>query len=319
MGYEKKMNSIENLPTELPEKIKTQIEEIRLDNTSGSTKLATKSAETLITLLENVDVSSHSQLIAYIETVSKELVKAQSTMAPIFNLVNKTLLNICNLADEEKIRQIARVSCQNFIKKLDTSGQMISKLAIDLITDNSTILTHSYSDTILKTLLLAKRAGKTFDVICTESQPMKEGTYLAERLGKEGINVTLIVDSATASFLSETQLVLVEADALSTYGLTNKIGTLGLALAAKKFKVDFYALCDSEKILPAKYTINLKELKNPNEILSKTIDNVTPINYYFDLTPLEYLTGIITEGGFMAPNDIKQYIKNMSIHRIFSD
>jgi len=46
---------------------------------------------------------------------------------------------------------------------------------------------------------------------------------------------------------------------------------------------------------------------------------VTPINYYFDLTPLEYLTGLITERGFMTPNDIKQYIKNMRIHRIFSD
>jgi len=268
MGDEKKMNSIENLPTELPEKIKTQIEEIRLDNTSGSVKLAT-----------------HSQLITYIKVVSKELVKAQSTMAPIFNLVNKALLNIYNLADEEEIRRIAHVFCQNFIKKLDTSGQMISKLAIDLITDNSTILTHSYSDTILKTLLF----------------------------------VTLIVDSAAASFLPETQLVLVGADALSTYGLINKIGTLGLALAAKKFKVDFHTLCDSEKILPAKYTINLKELKDPNEILSKTIDNVTPINYYFDLTSLEYLTGIITERGFMTPNDIKQYVKNMRIHRIFSD
>jgi len=319
MGAEKKMNSIENLPTELPEKIKTQIGEIRLDNTSGSVKLATKSAETLITILENVDVSSHSQLITYIEMVSKELVKAQPTMAPIFNLVNKTLLNIYNLADEEEIRQIARVLCQNFITKLDTSGQMISKLAIDLITDNSTILTHSYSDTILKTLLLAKRAGKNFDVICTESQPTKEGIFLAERLGKEEINVTLIVDSAASSFLPETQLVLIGADALSTYGLINKIGTLGLALAAKEFKVNFYALCDSEKILPTKYTINIKELKDPNEILPKTIDNVTPINYYFDLTPLEYLTGIITERGFMTPNDIKQYIKNMRIHRIFSD
>jgi translation initiation factor 2B subunit (eIF-2B alpha/beta/delta family) len=129
MGDKKKMNSIENLPTELPEKIKTQIEEIRLDNTSGSVKLATRSAETLINLLENVDVSSNPQLIAYIEIVSKELVKAQSTMAPIFNLVNKTLLNIYKLADEEEIRRIAHVFCQNFIKKLDTSGQMISRIS----------------------------------------------------------------------------------------------------------------------------------------------------------------------------------------------
>jgi len=319
MEAEKKMNSIKNLQTEISEKIKTQIEEIRLDNISGSVKLATRSAETLITILENVDVSSHSKLIAYIEMVSKELVKAQSTMAPIFNLVNKTLLNIYNLDDEEEIRRIVRVFCQNFLTKLDASGQMISKLAIDLITDNSTILTHSFSDTILKTLLLAKRSGKNFDVICTESQPMKEGVFLAERLGKEGINVTLIVDSAVFSFLPETQLVLIGADALSTNGLINKIGTLGLALAAKKFKVNSYALCDSEKILPANYSINIKKLKDPNEILSKTINNVTPINLYFDLTPLEYITGIITELGFMTPNDLKKHMKNMRIHRIFSD
>lgn len=315
----KRMNSIKNTSIELPKKVKNRIEEIHLDNTNGSVKLAIDAAETLIILMENVDVSSSSQLIACLEMTAKELVTAQPTMAPIFNLVNKILLNICDMTDEEKIRQTVRVLCQNFIKKLDTAGQIISKLAVDIITDNSTILVHSYSATILNTLLLAKRSGKNFDIICTESRPVNEGVHLAERLGKEGIKVTLVVDSAAFSLFPETQLILVGADALSTYGLVNKIGTLGLALAAKKFKVDFHALCDTEKILPAKYTINLKEQKNPKEILSKTVYNVVPINYYFDLTPLEYLTDIITERGIMTPKDIEQYIKNLNIHKTFSD
>ncbi|GAG54283.1 unnamed protein product, partial [marine sediment metagenome] len=86
-------------------------------------------------------------------------------------------------------------------------------------------------------------SGKNFNIICTESRPANEGFCLAEKLGKEEIKVKLIVDSASFSLLPEIQLILVGADALSTQGLVNKIGTLGLALAAKKFKVDIHVLC----------------------------------------------------------------------------
>jgi translation initiation factor 2B subunit (eIF-2B alpha/beta/delta family) len=313
------MNSSEKLPMGLPQDIETRIEEIRLDNTSGAVRLAKKAAETLTDMVENVDVSSTSQLTAFIKLTVQALVRAQPAMAPIFNLANKTLLAIDDLTDEKEIRQAVNTSCQHFIKQLDTSGQTISKLTVDLIKDNSTIIVHSYSDTVLNSLLFAKEAGKKFDVICTESRPMKEGVYLSERLGKEGIKVTLIVDSAVFSFLPEAQLILVGADALSPHGLVNKIGTLGLALAAEKFKIDFYTLCSLEKILPANYKIKLKDQKDPKEIITETIDNVTPINYYFDITPLEYLTGILTEKGLMTPNKMKQYINTLRLHKVFSD
>jgi len=308
-----------NLPVELPQKIKNQIRDIHLDNTSGSVKLSIKATETLVSLLESIDVSSSSQLINYVEMAAKALVNAQPAMASIFSLVNKVLTDICGLTDEEEIRQIICISCQNFIKGLNAAGQVISKLTVDLIPDNSIILTHSYSETVLRTLILAKKTGKDFDVICTESRPMKEGVDLARQLGQEGIKVTLIVDSLAFSFLPMVKLVLVGADSLSSYGLVNKIGTLGLALAAKNFKVNFYTLCGLGKILPAKYMVNLKERRDSKEILCKAIDNVTPVNYYFDLTPLEYLTGVITESGMMTSNDVEQYVKNFKIHRVFSD
>jgi translation initiation factor 2B subunit (eIF-2B alpha/beta/delta family) len=144
---------------------------------------------------------------------------------------------------------------------------------------------------------------------------MNEGLILAKKLGEQGIKTNLIVDSAIFSFLPETDLIFVGADALSHNGLVNKIGTFGLALAAEKFDIDFYTLCGTEKILPYNYQSKKEKLKDSSEISKKSLKNVNIINYYFDLTPLNYLTGIITEEGVKSPNEIKQYIRSLRIHK----
>ncbi|MFW6120449.1 MAG: translation initiation factor eIF-2B [Petrotogales bacterium] len=312
-------NYYDKLRKQLPQEIKNRIEKISLDNTSGATELAKQAAETLMFLADHINVSSISQLNTYIEITAYALVKAQSTMAPIFNLANKTLLAVNNLTNAEEIRQTVNASCHKFIKELDKADQTVSKFAADLVRDKSTIIVHSYSSTVLKALQLAKKEKKDFDIICTESRPMKEGMHLAKKLGEEGIKVTFIVDSAVFTFLPDAHAVFVGADSISSYGLVNKIGTLGLAIAAKEFKTDLYALCSSEKILPPSHKMRLRNIKDPQEILPATIENVAPINFYFDLTPLSYLTGIITEGGIMTPTQIKQYIKRLRIHPMLSN
>ena len=76
----------------LPKIVHEQIEQIRLDNTSGSAELAKKAAEILIFLVDNVSVTSPSKLINLIYDTADELIKAQPMMASIFNLANTTLL-----------------------------------------------------------------------------------------------------------------------------------------------------------------------------------------------------------------------------------
>jgi translation initiation factor 2B subunit (eIF-2B alpha/beta/delta family) len=74
-----------------------------------------------------------------------------------------------------------------------------------------------------------------------------------------------------------------------------------LALAASRFQVPMYALCGSEKFLPPDYELEPEAPKDPREILAQPVPNVTVVNYYFDLTPLDYLAGIITEDGIISP------------------
>ena len=295
----------------LPRNIRKSIEQIRLDNTSGSVELAKKSAELLILLV------NRNGSLAQINNTAYSLVQSQPTMASIFNLVNNLMLNI----DKNKNKQpknIVNNYCKKFLQDLETSDNSISKQAMELIKNNATIITHSNSSTVLYTLLCAKSFGKKFSVICTESRPMNEGIQLAKQLGEHGIKVKLIVDSAVFSFISDADVILVGGDAITNTGLINKIGTKGIAMTAQRCNTAIYALCSTIKFLPPNYPVNLNQQKNPNEIISNKISNVTPINYYFDLTPLEYLTGIITEKETLKPPEIKERIKHLQLHNGFS-
>lgn len=301
---------------QLPKIVHEQIEQIRLDNTSGSAELAKKAAEILIFLVDNVSVTSPSKLINLIHDTADELIKAQPMMASIFNLANTTLLENIGLENKQEIIHNVHNTCQQFIQHLELSRKIMSELTVKIIRDDSTIITHSYSSTLYNTLIFAKETGKTFNIICTESRPINEGLQLAKQLGKKGIKVKLIVDAAIYSLLPEADLILVGADAVSSSGLVNKIGTHGLAIAAKQYNKTLYALCNTNKILPKEHPINLNYQKNPKEILSQPLKNVTPINYYFDITPLEYITGIITEKGILSPLEIQEHINKLPMQSV---
>jgi translation initiation factor 2B subunit (eIF-2B alpha/beta/delta family) len=302
----------------LPRDISLEIKETGEDNTSGAAELTRKAAETFIHLIDCVEVSSRSQYMVYIESAAQKLVQAQPAMAPIFNLCNGILLSIDELETVRDIQQRVREYSKDFIQKLNQSEDRIAELTKKLISNHTTILTHSYSSTVLKSLLLAKSSDKEFTVICTESRPMREGVNLAKKLGEKGITVKLIVDSAMFSFLKEVDMVFVGGDAVLSKGLINKIGTCGLAAVAKQLQVNIFALSSLAKFLSPEYSPRFKTRKDPGEIEFEKMKNVTPINYYFDLTPLKYLTGVVTENGVMESSDITVYLHGLKVHRVFS-
>lgn len=304
-----------NQKLKLSNTIMKKIDKIRLDNTSGSLELTNQAAEILIFLVDNISVTSSSELINLIQDTTNKLIKAQPIMASIYNLTNTILLENINLKNKIEIKQNVRNSCKLFIQNLELSYKIICELTEKIIKDHTTVITHSYSSTLLNTLIFIKESGKNINIICTESRPMNEGVQLARQLGKRGIKVKLTVDAGIYSILPEADTILVGADAISSLGLVNKIGTYSLAIAAKQHNKTFYTLCSIDKILPKEYPIILKYQKNPKEIISQPIKNVEPINYYFDLTPLEFITGIITEKGILSPVEIQKYISKLKSYK----
>ena len=77
------------------------------------------------------------------------------------------------------------------------------------------------------------------------------------------------------SFLSDVDLTLIGADAITSAGIINKIGTLGLAAYNYKLKKPTYALGSNIKFLPKNFKLKIHLKKNPKEIISSKILNVT--------------------------------------------
>ena len=289
-------------------KIDESIEDIREDNTSGSVDLAKKTAKVIIELLDTTDS------LEIIKQKSLSLINAQPAMASIFNLVNNMFFTL-DTNKEKKPKDTIKKYCKFFLQELKDSDRNIRGNSLELIKPYSKIITHSYSSTVLNTLLNAKKSGVDFSVICTESRPKLEGIQLAKKLGKNKIEVNLVVDSAIFSLVNKADLILVGGDAITKDGLVNKIGTMGIAITANNYNIPIYALTSTIKILPYKREINLEVEKNPDEVLKENNFNIKPINHYFDRTPLCFISGFVTEKKILTPKEIKEMISKLEVHK----
>ena len=123
---------------------------------------------------------------------------------------------------------------------------------------------------------------------------------------------TLITDNMAAHVMATHQvdLVIVGADRVAANGdAANKIGTLGVAVLAKHFKIPFYVVCPHS-------TVDLRTLRGadieieeraPSEVREVYGVQVAPrdvnvFNPAFDVTPAELISGIITERGLISGN-----------------
>src|SRR5918995_1514541 len=161
------------------------------------------------------------------------------------------------------------------------------------------------------------RVDRAPRVIVPETRPLLQGSRLtAWELSRAGVECTLIVDGMIASRLrlGDVACVLVGADRIAANGdVANKIGTYGLALAAKAHQVPFYVLAPTSTIDPAipdGAAIPI-ELRAPEEVaewrgVRAAAEGVSVWNPAFDVTPAELVTAIVTDRGVVPPGQISR-------------
>ena len=198
------------------------------------------------------------------------------------------------------------------------TNKAIGKHGAEVIDDGDTILTHCNAGalacvdygTALGVIRAAFEEGKKIKVICDETRPFCQGAKLSVfEMQQENIPVKLIVDNAAARMMQTGKVnkVVVGADRVAKGGIANKIGTLMVALAAKRFDVPFYVAApkstfDFENSI---YDTKIEE-RDPNEVLYFGECRVAPEgteveNPSFDIVPSDLITGIITEEGILEP------------------
>jgi len=265
--------------------LRAGIDEIRNDRASGAAKQTQRAAKLLVECAEYAPED--------LPEIARALTAAQPAIGSLLNLSALVLRS-----------PDVPAACREFLESMDRSTARVAQIAAALVPDGATVMTHSFSSTVLTALRGAWWGGKRFSVICPESRPICEGIAMAASLGIAGIPVSFIADSAIHRVLPEAQLVLVSADAASPRGIFNKTGTALAALAARELRVPVYALCSSCKFLPPSSDPPPETRKDPRELLERELPHVTVVNYHFDVTPLDYFSGIVTEDGVLTPAEL---------------
>lgn len=267
--------------------------QIEDDNVSGAAVLTERALTHLCTLTER-DYPSRDEFLSRVRKECSRLSESQKSMVSLRNELFHVLEDAEKGKTVEKAKQNLKESIKERLQFLKEAEATITRAGTSLIRKNSRVLTHSRSSTVEKILLHAYQVNP-FDIIVCESRPNYEGRLLAETLGESGVPVTLIVDSAASFFNPD--LVLVGADSVTPGYVVNKVGTKFLASCFPT-----YVACSTNKFTTKDITI---EEKNPEEVLKEPHKNVYVKNYYFDKTPLDFITGFITEYGIYTPEKVK--------------
>lgn len=200
------------------------------------------------------------------------------------------------------------------------ANRKIGEYALELLKDKKNILTHCNAGILATTeygtatsvFYVGKEKGVDFNVYADETRPRLQGAMLtAYELQKNGINVTVICDSAAAYMMArgEIDAVITGADRIASNGDTaNKIGTLGVSIIAEYFKMPFYIAAPVSTIdfnLADGTGIPIEE-RDEDEVARISGVRILPEgvcarNPAFDVTPAANITGIITEKGVLEP------------------
>jgi len=106
----------------------------------------------------------------------------------------------------------------------------------------------------------------------------------------------------------DVDLVITGTDRVAANGdVANKIGTLGVAILAKHFKIPFYVACPSSTVdldTPSGDNIPIEE-RDGEEVCHfghrrTAPEEIKTRNPAFDVTPNELVTGLITEKGIVT-------------------
>jgi methylthioribose-1-phosphate isomerase len=260
-----------------------------------------------------------NELIQDLETAKKILFETRPTAVNLswgLEQIMKTAKQGHTVSEiQESVVHTAKQMADDDIKINRTMGKHGSKL----FDNNDIIMTHCNAGalatvaygTALGVIRATKESGKNIKVIATETRPVQQGSRLtAFELQHDGIDVSLIPDTAVGYTMAKhlVNKVIVGADRILRTGhVFNKIGTYQVALIAKQHGIPFYVAAPLSSFdLKSNVEDVVIEQRKADELTSiggkKTApDNINVLNPAFDMTPPEFIAGIITEVGIAKP------------------
>jgi ribose 1,5-bisphosphate isomerase len=293
--------------------IRNTAEKIKRLEVQGARNVAIAAIEAMETLAKETKAKSKKELLRELSEANEVLFASRET-EPLMRNALRWITSQVERSDKEKVKELTKIASsvsQQFLKNLENSNEKIAEIGAKRIKNDSVILTHCHSSSVTHLLKRAKRDGKSFEVICTETRPVFQGRLTAKEMSELDVKTTLIVDSAARFFMNQVDLVIIGADAITSQGnVINKIGTSMIALVANEARTPFYVVSELLKFDPATMYGDYEKIeeRSPKEIWEEPPKNITIRNPAFDVTRRDFIHGIICEEGIISPHSIIEVI-----------
>ena len=297
-------------------------ERIRSLEIQGATNVALSAIDFLSSYAKRLECDNIESCIQKLYDAKDILIQTRPTepamrngLRYIMNKLEKRKFDCCSADIPNMIEEYKN----EYNEMLQNSKKKIAEIGARRIpaTDQKFIvMTHCHSTLVTAILLEAKKQGKNFTVINTETQPRLQGRKTACELLDAGIKVIHVVDSAMRWAVRHFQVdvILIGADSITSDGtILNKIGSRLLALVAHEDNVPFYVASPLLKYNPETNlgVLETIEMRSPNEIWENAPEKLKILNPSFETVSRRYIDGLITEAGIFASSHVPNYFAKM--------
>jgi ribose 1,5-bisphosphate isomerase len=288
----------------------------------GAGKIARAGASALSDFAIGYKGNDRDSFLSDLDKAKNILLESRPTAVSLWNGVHATIKGVEDMKDVGEMVALIQSNAETFIDNSNNAVRFIGEIGAKRIKSGDVIMTHCNSSVALSVIKTAFRQGKDIKVYATESRPWRQGILTVTDLANEGIDTTLIIDSAVRTVMKKVNEVFVGADTITSHGaLINKVGTSQLALAANEARAQFYVCSETYKFSPMtlfgdRVTIEERDIE---EVVRKgeVPASVKVFNPVFDSTPAKYIDAIITELGMMSPGSVYDVMVKQLGDKIF--
>ncbi len=281
----------------------------------GAREIQTDDRETFLSQLESVAQQlrqTRPTAVNLFWAIARMLKTAYETLGSVEQL-KASLLKTAQTIQLEDLQTCQAIGDRG----LEVLPKNPQQLCILTYCNTGALATAGYG-TALGVVRSAWREGRLARVYASETRPRLQGAKLtAWECVQEEIPVTLITDNMAAHCMNRGLIdaVIVGADRIAANGDTaNKIGTYSLAIVAKAHNIPFFVAAPLSTVdfdLADGMKIPIEE-RHPSEIyqIGETLICPPRVEFYnpaFDVTPAEYITGIITDKGVVTPKELQKF------------
>ncbi len=274
------------------------VEEIQEMQTHSSSVVAVNATQALEELLER-EFATAEEYVRALEQNGSMLRQANPSHASLQTAVREVVDDVVD-AEPETVadaKALTKEKIDAVVSRVDSAKTLAAEHAAAFLEDGATLLTHDYSSTVLEALEQATEAGKRFEVYVTEARPRYIGRKTARSLAElEGVETTLVTDSANGIYLEECDRVVVGMDCIVDDVLYNRVGTFPIAATASHLGVPVTVVGSASKIVSEGFVFQ-NEFRSGSEVMPEPAEGFDVVNPAYDATPISLLESVVTDDG----------------------